>query len=48
LKEEARRLVWDDWREPLRGQAHGHGMGNYRILTGIVLATFLVLYVIFR
>jgi SSS family solute:Na+ symporter len=48
LKEEARLLVWDDWREPLRGQAHGHGMGNYRVLTVIVLITFITLYVIFR
>jgi len=48
LKEEARRLVWQDWREPLRGEAHGHGMGHYRALTALVLVTFIVLYVIFR
>ena len=48
LKEEARLLVWEDWREPLRGKAHGHGMGNYRILTLMVLITFIALYVIFR
>ena len=48
LKEEARRLVWEDWREPLRGEAHGYGMGNYRILTVMVLITFIVLYAIFR
>lgn len=48
LKEEARLLVWEDWREPLRGQAHGHGMGNYRVLTVIVLITFITLYAIFR
>jgi len=48
LKEEASNLVWKDWREPLRGEAHGHGMGNYRILTVLVLVTFLTLYHIFR
>ncbi len=48
LKEEARLLVWEDWREPLRGQAHGHGMGNYRVLTVIVLITFITLYAVFR
>jgi SSS family solute:Na+ symporter len=48
LKEEARLLVWQDWREPLRGEARGHGMGNYRILTVLVLVTFSVLYYVFR
>ncbi|MCX6864714.1 MAG: hypothetical protein NTV46_00595 [Verrucomicrobia bacterium] len=48
LKEEARLLVWQDWRAPLRGEAHGHGMGNYRVLTVIVLVTFITLYLIFR
>jgi solute:Na+ symporter, SSS family len=48
LKEEARALVWEDWREPLRGEAHGHALGNYRILAGVVLATFIVLYILFR
>lgn len=48
LKEEARALIWEDWREPLRGDAHGHGLGNYRLASVAVLATFAVLYVIFR
>ncbi len=48
LKPEARLLVWDDWREPLRGEARGHGMGNYRVLTVVVLCAFIVLYAIFR
>ena len=48
LKEEARTLVWEDWREPLRGEAHGHGLGNYRILSGVVVAIFVVLYFVFR
>ena len=48
LKEEARMLVWQDWREPLRGEARGHGMGNYRVLTAIVLIIFITLYVTFR
>ena len=48
LKEEARLLVWEDWREPLRGEAHGRGLGNYRVLSIVVVATFVVLYVVFR
>lgn len=47
LKEEARPLVWEDWREPLRGDPHGHWLGNYRIMAGVVLVVFLVLYYIF-
>ncbi len=48
LKDEARPLIWEDWREPLRGEAGGRGLGNYRVLTVVVLATFVVLYLIFR
>lgn len=48
LKDEARALVWEDWREPLRGEAHGHALGNYRILAGLVLTAFVVLYISFR
>jgi len=48
LKAEARLLIWEDWREPLRGQAGGRGLGNYRVLTLVVLVTFFVLYLIFR
>jgi solute:Na+ symporter, SSS family len=48
LKEEAKTLVWEDWREPLRGQAGGRGLGNYRVLAAVVCATFIALYVIFR
>ncbi|MDO8543390.1 MAG: hypothetical protein Q7S40_23375 [Opitutaceae bacterium] len=48
LKAEAKPLVWEDWREPLRGEAGGRGLGNYRVLTVTVLAVFAVLYVIFR
>lgn len=48
LKEEARDLVWSDWREPLRGESHGRGLGNYRILSAVVVATFVLLYLYFR
>jgi solute:Na+ symporter, SSS family len=48
LKPEALPLVWEDWREPLRGEAHGRGLGNYRLATVAVLATFVLLYVVFR
>ena len=48
LKDEARALVWTDWREPLRGAAHGHGLGNYRVLSFVVVAAFVLLYILFR
>ena len=48
LKPEARPLLWEDWREPLRGQALGRGLGNYRILTAVVLIVFAALYALFR
>jgi SSS family solute:Na+ symporter len=48
LKPGARQLVWDDWREPLRGEAGGRGLGNYRLATVAVLIVFLVLYLVFR
>jgi SSS family solute:Na+ symporter len=48
IKEEARSLIWEDWREPLRGEAHGRGLGNYRLAAAAVLLTFVVLYIAFR
>jgi hypothetical protein len=48
LKEEAKILVWEDWREPLRGGPGGRGLGNYRFASGAVLIVFLVLYLVFR
>jgi len=48
LKPEAKSLVWEDWREPLRGPAHGHGLGNYRLAALAVVGAFVVLYLIFR
>lgn len=48
LKEESKPLIWEDWRAPLRGDPGGRGLGNYRILTGVVLVVFVALYIIFR
>jgi hypothetical protein len=48
LKPEAHLLIWNNWREPLRGEAGGHGLGNYRVITALVLVTFVVLYILFR
>jgi len=48
FKAEARLLVWENWREPLRGEAGGCGLGNYRVLTVLILAAFVTLYLIFR
>jgi solute:Na+ symporter, SSS family len=48
FKVEAKLLVWENWREPLRGEAGGRGLGNYRVLTVLILAVFIALYFIFR
>jgi SSS family solute:Na+ symporter len=48
LKEEAKSLVWDSWREPLRGKAYGHWLGNYRVASAAVMIAFVVLYLRFR
>ncbi len=48
FKAEAKLLVWENWREPLRGEAGGRGLGNYRVLTVLILAVFVTLYIIFR
>jgi SSS family solute:Na+ symporter len=48
VKDEARPLIWEDWRAPLRGDAGGRGLGNYRVLTVVVLVVFVALYIIFR
>src|SRR6266446_130378 len=43
FKVEATALVWEDWRDPLRGQV-GHGLGNYRVAAVTVLVIFIGLY----
>jgi len=48
LKPEAKLLVWENWRAPLRGDAGGRGLGNYRVLTVAILAVFVALYFVFR
>jgi SSS family solute:Na+ symporter len=48
LKPEALPLIWTDWREPLRGDPHGRGLGNFRVATVAILAIFVALYVVFR
>jgi SSS family solute:Na+ symporter len=48
LKPEARALIWENWREPLRDDAGWHGLGNYRVVTAVVLVTFIALYFVFR
>mgnify|MGYP000137233809 CR=1 FL=1 len=48
LKEEAIPLVWHDWKEPLRGEAGGSGLGNYRLASLAVVLVFAALYIFFR
>ncbi len=47
FKVEATALVWEDWRDPLRGQV-GHGLGNYRVAAVTVLVIFIGLYLFLR
>ena len=44
FKAEAKLLVWENWREPLRGEAGGRGLGNYRVLAVLILVVFIALY----
>jgi SSS family solute:Na+ symporter len=48
LKDEARELVWQNWRDPLRGKAGGRGLANYRLAALAVLVVFVMLFLIFR
>ena len=48
LKEEARLLVWENWREPLRNKTAGSFFTDYRFLSALVLVIFATLYYIFR
>jgi SSS family solute:Na+ symporter len=48
VKEEALPLIWEDWKEPLRGEAGGHGLGNYRLASLAVVVVFAVLYFLLR
>ena len=48
LPETAKSLIWEDWREPLRGDPHGRGLANYRFATVAVLVVFVALYLAFR
>jgi len=46
LKEEARTLVWENWLEPIRAKC-GSGLSDYRVMSAVVVITFVVLYYFF-
>ncbi|HTR80973.1 MAG TPA: sodium/solute symporter [Bacteroidota bacterium] len=48
LKDEAKELVWENWREPLMRKFDGTLMSNYKLFAGLVVGAFIVLYYIFR
>ena len=48
FKAEAKSLVWENWSEPLRNGAGGSGLGDYRVLSAVILGVFIALYFIFR
>jgi len=47
LKAEAKGLIWEDWLAPLRGRC-GTGLSDYRIMSGVLVVVFGVLYFVFR
>jgi solute:Na+ symporter, SSS family len=46
LKDEAKPLVWEHWTEPIKAKC-GTGLSDYRVMSGAVLITFIVLYFVF-
>ena len=46
LKAEAEGLCWVHWTEPLKVPC-GRGLSDYRIMSALVLLTFVVLYWLF-
>jgi SSS family solute:Na+ symporter len=48
LKDEAKLLVWENWKYPLLGESRGYGLGNYRVTACAVCAVFCILFIIFR
>jgi hypothetical protein len=46
LKAEANGLCWENWMEPLKAKC-GSGLSDYRVMSGAVLLTFVVLYYLF-
>ena len=47
LKPEARALVWESWLEPVRAKC-GSGLSDYRVMSAVIFAIFVALYVAFR
>lgn len=47
VKEEAGPLIWDHWTTPLRMKC-GSGLSDYRVMSVLILVTFIILYWIFR
>jgi SSS family solute:Na+ symporter len=48
LKEEARLLVWESWKEPLKSTVHTSLLANFKFLSAAVFVCFVVLYYLFR
>lgn len=47
IKDEARPLVWDNWREPLIATGRPRGLGDFRVIAAIVCITVGTLYYVF-
>jgi SSS family solute:Na+ symporter len=48
LKAGAETLIWESWREPLRTNAGGFGLADYRLTSLLIIAVFIGLYFIFH
>ena len=47
LKEESKPLIWETSSESIR-QRCGSGLSDYRLMSGLVVVIFVVLYIVFR
>jgi SSS family solute:Na+ symporter len=48
FKAGAELLVWENWREPLQNKFGARGLGDFRILAGVIVAIFIALFILFR
>jgi SSS family solute:Na+ symporter len=48
LKDEAKLLVWESFKEPLKSTVHTGLLGNFKVLSAAVFLSFVILYYVFR
>ncbi len=48
LRAGAATLTWENWLDPVRNNAGGRGLADYRVLSAVILLVFVILYFVFR